>query len=140
MARGAGRDFEMPVNDMIVGIAGGLLMLTGFVFFLRLVQAWMLHRTLRDAITRDSAVAQGLIERLEKGDQRRHQMAGDDRNGIVLIAIGVAMGGFALIVNEPSWMRYTLGAALFPILVGVALLGRHLWLRRQRDRHEIAAE
>jgi Flp pilus assembly protein TadB len=129
----------MYVTDMIVGLSGGLFLLTGFIFFLRLIQAWLLHRTLREAINRDSTVAESLIERLDKGDQRRAELAGDDRNGLVLIAIGTALFGFALIVNNDEWIRYQLGAALFPLLVGLALLGRHLWARRQADRQNVAA-
>jgi hypothetical protein len=129
----------MPVTEMLVIIGVTGFILSGFFFFLRLIQAWMLHRTLRDAITRDSAVAESLIDRLERGDQRRFELAGDDRNGLVLLAIGVAIAGFALIVNEPEWLRYQLGAALFPTLVGGALLARHFWLRRHSDRHDVAA-
>ena len=128
----------MPTTEMIVMIAIGLFFLSGFIFFLRLIQAWLLHRTLREAITRDSQVAENLIDRLERGDQRKWEQAGDDRNGLVLIAIGIALTGFALIVNEPEWLRYQLGAALFPTLVGAALLVRHFWLGG-RDRHDVAA-
>jgi hypothetical protein len=123
----------MPVTEMIIGISAGLFMLTGFIYFLRLVQAWLLHRTLRDAIQRDSALAGGLIERLD-GSSRGQALGGDDRNGLVLIAIGVAIAGFAMIVNEPEWLRYGIGASLFPILVGGALLARHIWLRRVLER------
>jgi hypothetical protein len=124
----------MPVTEMIVGISGGLFLLVAFVYLLRLVQAWLLHRTLRDAIARDSALAEGLVERIDGRDRSNQQMQGDDRNGLVLIAIGLALAGFALIVNEPEWQRYGLGGALFPGLVGLALLARHVWLRRTLER------
>jgi hypothetical protein len=125
---------SMPVTEMIVGIAGGLFLLTAFLYFLRLVQAWLLHRTLRDAISRDSALAEGLLDRIAHSNSSEEQLSGDDRNGLVLIALGLAIAGFALIVNDPEWQRHGLGAALFPLLVGTALLGRHLWLRRIRGR------
>ena len=57
----------------------------------------------------------------------------------MLIAIGVAIAGFALIVNEPEWLRYGIGASLFPALVGGALLARHIWLRRTLERDVAAA-
>lgn len=120
----------MPVTEMIVGIAGGLFLLTAFLYFLRFVQAWLLHRTLRDAISRDSALAEGLLGRIAQSDSANAQLGGDDRNGLVLIALGIAIAGFALVVNEPQWLRYAIGAALFPLLVGAVLLGRHVWLRR----------
>ncbi len=129
----------MPVTEMIVGISAGLLMLGAFVFLLRLIQAWMLHRTLRDAITRDSSVAESLIDRLERGDRRRAQMTGDDRTGLVLIAIGIALAGYAVIIGNDEWLRYLLGAALFPTLVGIVLLGRHAWLSRRRNENDVAA-
>jgi hypothetical protein len=120
----------MPVTQMIVGITGGLLLLTAFVYFLRLVQAWLLHRTLRDAISRDSATAEGLLDRIAQSDSAKEHLGGDDRNGLVLIALGIAIAGFALVVNDAEWLRYGIGAALFPLLVGAVLLGRHVWLRR----------
>jgi hypothetical protein len=109
--------------------------LTGFIFFLKLIQAWMLHRTLRDAIKRDSPLASGLIDKIDNTDSRDGQrLGGDDRNGLVLIAIGLALLGFSLVVNEVEWLRYGIGASLFPLLVGFALLGRHFWLRKLLER------
>lgn len=128
----------MPVTEMIVGLSAGLFMLTGFVYFLRLIQAWMLHRSLRDAIAKDSALAGGLVERIDGRERGGQELRGDDRNGLVLIAIGVALAGFALIVNDHEWLRYGLGGALFPTLVGAALVGRHVWLARALER-DIAA-
>jgi hypothetical protein len=130
----------MFVTEMITGISAGLLMLTGFIFFLRLIQAWMLHRTLRDAIQRDSALAPTLVDRIGSGDLSvpRFARPTDDRTGLVLVAIGLALAGCSLIVNDPGWVRYGLGAALFPALVGAALLFRHYLLRRTNEA-DIAA-
>ena len=124
----------MPVTEMIVGVAAGLFMLTGFVFFLRLIQAWLTHRTIREAIARDSAIAPQLLESIDQRNPAERALGGDDRNGLVLIAIGIALIGMSLIVGDPEWERYGLGAALFPTLVGLALIGRHLWLSRQLER------
>jgi hypothetical protein len=124
----------MPVTEMIVGISAGLFMLTGFIFFLRLIQAWLLHRTLREAITRDSPLAAGLIDRVGQADWTAPQQSTDDRTGLVLIALGLAIAGFALIAGEPEWARQAAGAALFPTLIGLALLARHVWLRRAAER------
>ena len=128
----------MPVTEMITGISAGLIMLTAFVFFLRLIQAWMLHRTLNKAIQSGSSLAPALVERLDGRNPGSEELRGDDRNGLVLIAIGVALAGCALIVNDPQWLRYGIGGALFPTLVGIALVARHVWLRRTLER-DVAA-
>lgn len=126
----------MPVTEMIVGLSAGLFMLTGFIYLLRLLQAWMLHRALRDAIKRDSPMAAHLVDRVGGGDLAGPSpgAANDDRTGLVLIAFGIALAGFALVVGEREWLRYGLGAALFPVLIGAALLARHMVLRRAEGR------
>lgn len=130
----------MPVTEMMTITGIGLFLLLGFIYFLRLVQAWLLHRTLRDAIKRDSAHAGLLVERIGRGglDGTKVEAGTDDRTGLVLVAIGIAVAGFSLIVGEPEWLRYGIGAALFPALVGAALLIRHYKLARTTEP-EIAA-
>jgi len=120
----------MSTPEMISALAAALVSLIAFIYFMRVIQAWMLHRTLREAIQRDSAAAGQLIDRIERQDRSGPEARGDDRNGLVLIALGVALAGYALIVNDPEWSRYGLGAALFPVLVGLVLVARHVWLRR----------
>ena len=65
--------------------------------------------------------------------------AGDDRIALVLIAIGVAIAGFGLIQGAENAIRMTLGAALFPLLVGVALLVNRM-LQKRALAGEQAAE
>ena len=117
----------MPFTEMIVAISVGLFFLVGFVFFLRLIQAWLLHRTLREAISRDSAHAGMIVDRIGRSDLGgpRVDPGTDDRTGLILLALGAALAGFSLIAGEIEWLRYGLGAALFPALVGAALLVRH---------------
>ena len=55
----------MPFTEMITILAIGLFFLLAFIYFLRLLQAWMLHRTLRDAIVKDSVHAGMLVDRIE---------------------------------------------------------------------------
>jgi hypothetical protein len=126
----------MPATEMITGVSAGLFLLLAFIFFLRLVEAWMLHRTLRDAIRADSAHAGMLADRIGRSDLGlpRGGSGSDDRTGIVLVALGIALAGFSLIVGDPQWLRYGLGAALFPALVGAALLIRHAIVRRTDER------
>ena len=127
--------------ETIAIIAVSLCMLTAFVYFLKLIQAGLLHRTLRKAIERDSSVVGDLVEKIDRADwadSSRQKLGSDDRNGLVLVAVGLAAFGFAVVVNDPEWLRYGIGAALFPLLVGMALLARHFWLSRVIER-EIAA-
>src|SRR5688500_16266621 len=110
------------IAEVIGIVAIALCMLTAFIYFLKLLQAWLLHRTLRDAIKRDSAVAGDLVDKIDRSDwadQGRQRLGSDDRNGLVLVAIGLAVFGFAMVVNEADWVRYGIGAALFPLLVGL---------------------
>ncbi|HYE28600.1 MAG TPA: hypothetical protein VEA61_10250 [Allosphingosinicella sp.] len=125
----------MPVTEMITVSAIGLFFLLGFIYFLRLLQAWMLHRSLREAIKKDSAHAGMLVDRIGRGDLGGPRVEGgtDDRTGMVLIAIGVALAGFSLIADQQDWLRFGIGAALFPTLVGAALLIRHYLLRRAAE-------
>ncbi|HEV2866750.1 MAG TPA: hypothetical protein VGX37_09555 [Allosphingosinicella sp.] len=123
----------MPITQMFSDMAVGIILLCGFVYVIRLIQAWLLHRTLREAIGRDSPMSPVLIDKIGQSEGGGDD-SGDDRNGLVLIAVGLAILGMALIVNDPDWIRYGIGASLFPILVGLVLLGRHLWLRRTDER------
>ena len=125
----------MPVTEMITISSIGLFFLLGFIYFLRLIQAWMLHRSLRDAIKKDSVHAGMLVDRIGRSDLSGPRVEGgtDDRTGLVLIAIGIAIAGFTLIANQQDWLRLGLGAALFPTLVGAALLLRHYMLRRAAE-------
>lgn len=123
----------MPVTEMITISAIGLFFLLGFIYFLRLIQAWMLHRSLREAIKKDSVHAGMLVDRIGRGDLNRIAAGTDDRTGLVLIAIGIAIAGFSLIANQQDWLRLGLGAALFPTLVGAALLLRHYLVRRAAE-------
>ena len=125
----------MPVTEMLIGMSAGLFFLIGFVFLVRLIQAWMLHRTLREAISRDSDQAGMLIDRIGRTDfsEPRAGAGSDDRTGLVLVALGIALAGFSLIAGDPEWLRYGIGGALFPILVGAALLLRYKMQRRSAE-------
>lgn len=130
----------MPVTEMITMTAVGLFFLLGFIYFLRLLQAWMLHRSLREAIKKDSAHAGMLVDRIGRGDLSRIEAGTDDRTGLVLVAVGIAIAGFSLIANQQDWLRLGLGAALFPTLVGAALLLRHYLVRRAAGPDVAAGE
>ena len=126
----------MPSTEMVVMIAITLSLLGGMALLVRFLSGWLLHRTLRKAIERDSAAAPALIDRIEAMESGRSALGNDDRNGMVLIALAIAMAGFALIaVDDPGVIRTIVGGALFPLLIGGTLL-----LRRKLLKRELAEE
>jgi hypothetical protein len=131
----------MPETEMIVTMGVGLFFLLGFIFILRLIQAWIVHKTLRDAIGKDSAHVGVLVDRIGRHDSGgpASGSGSDDRTGLILLALGAATAGFSLIVGDMEWLRYGLGAALFPALVGAALLVRYRMQRRSAGPDDAAA-
>ena len=114
------------------------VMLSAVIFFIlvvavtamqlgRIIQAWMIHTSLRKAMATDRKLAEDLATKLDFVGTGREQR-NDDRNGLVLVAIGLATAGFGLI-QEDANVRTILGAALFPLLIGAALLLRD-WMMR----------
>lgn len=104
------------------------LFVVGFFLLARLLHAWMLHRSIRRALEAKSDVVNALIDKLNKPYEHlgapRADAPGDDRNALVLLAIGLAMAGFGLIQGHEELIRISAGAALFPAFVGIALLVR----------------
>lgn len=123
----------MPGTELAAVITAFLCLLAGFIMLVRFFRAWLLHRTLRSAIDRDSAAAPALIERIGALEEGRNPLGNDDRNGMVLIAFGLALVGFGMIGlgNQPDAMRLVASSALFPLLVGAALLVRRKLLKRE---------
>lgn len=91
----------------------------------RLFRARMLHHTIRDAIARDSASLPALLD----GIDEKPAASNDDRTGLVLVALGLALALLGLVQADVDLA----GAALFPGLVGAALLLRH-YVLGTRDR------
>lgn len=96
----------------------------------RLIRASIQHRTIREALSRDSSAVPALLAGIEE-----QQPAGqnDDRTAFVLLALGLALFLFGLIQGDPDDLRNMGGAALFPGLVGIALLIRHRLAAKRRD-------
>jgi hypothetical protein len=98
----------------------------------RLVQAMMLHRTVRDALSRDSAVGTELLDRLR---EPKSLFGSDDRLGLILIALGAAMIAFGLLQGASEVRQEVIPASVFPLFVGIVLVGRHVFVRvRETDR------
>lgn len=94
----------------------------------RLWRASMQHKTIREALSRDSASVPALLAGIE---EPRPGGANDDRTAFVLVALALALFLFGLIQGDPDDLRNLGGAALFPGLVGVALMIRHAMARRR---------
>ena len=130
----------MPSTEMVVMIAITLSLLGGLALIIRFLSGWLMHRTLRKAIERDSAAAPALIDRIEAMESGRSALGNDDRNGMVLIALAIAMTGYALIaVDDPGVIRSIVGGTLFPLLIFALLLLRRKLLKRELAE-EAAAE
>jgi Na+/proline symporter len=122
----------MPATEMIVMIALFAAVALGVIQLLRLVATAITHRTIRRAIDREPSTAEPLLERLTAPQKAP---ADDDRLAIILIALGLAMIGGSLIADDTgAWMRYAIGGALFPLLIGAALWLRHYAIERSRRR------
>lgn len=123
----------MPATELAAMVTAFLCLLVGFIILVRFFRAWLLHSTLRKAIDRDSEAAPALIERIGALEDGKNQLGNDDRNGMVLIAFGLALAGFALIGigNQYDEMRVVASASLFPLFVGIALLVRRKLLKRE---------
>lgn len=142
----------VAISDSFFRLLDNLTMLALFVvgFFLlaRLIHAWMMHRSIRRALEAKSDAVSPLIEKLNKpyehlgpwtAGSATANASNEDRNGLVLLAIGLAMAGFGLIQGHEQVIRAAAGAALFPAFVGIALLVRRR-LARAAAAEDRAAE
>lgn len=121
----------MPATEMIVMVAAFSALALGFIQLLRLVSTAITHRTIRQAIDRDPNSAEPLLERLTTPRESR----GDDRLGLILLAIGVATLGASFTAGDTGgWTDYGIGAAMFPLIVGAALMLRHYFVERAKRR------
>jgi membrane associated rhomboid family serine protease len=121
----------MPWSEMIatIAIAAGLVL--AFIAVVRLFATIVTHRTLRKAIETQPELAEGLLQKLTA----RRESSGDDKLAIILVAIGVAMVAAPIIaIDDPGIVRFAIGAALFPLLVGGALWMRSRAAERAKRR------
>lgn len=95
----------------------------------RVLRAMMLHRTIRKGIEHNSNLTPELFAKIE--EQKASSGIGDDRIGVVLVALGLAIVGFGLIAGDMDDIHNTVGIALFPLFVGAALFGRWFVNRRR---------
>ena len=95
----------------------------------RLWRAGMLHKTIREAISRDNPAVTELVAGVE--EEQKPAGASDDRTALVLIALGLALLLFSALQGSEDALRQMGGAAAFPIFVGIALLIRQYLVRKR---------
>lgn len=118
---------DLDVVLVIAAIVTGAVLVS--IQLGRLWRAGMLHKTIREAISRDSAVASELLAGVD--EQQKPAGSNDDRTAMVLIALGLALLLFAALQNSQDALRQMGGASVFPIFVGIALLLRHHLVRKR---------
>jgi hypothetical protein len=126
--------------DMLGNATVAAMFAIGLFLLARIIHAFMIHRSVRKAIEAKSGDAGALIDKLNKpydlaDEGARRPKQGDDRIALVLIAIGCAIIGFGLVQGAEMMIRGTIGAALFPLLVGAALM-----VSRRMQKRELAEE
>ena len=110
-----------------------VVVLIGFIAFLRFMRARSLYAALREAIASNSDATPALLDSIASLDRNRDPQGRDDRTGMILIAFALALAGFGTLVSfgDGDDMRAFFGAALFPLLIGGVLLWRHRNLKRE---------
>ena len=119
-------------KDVIGALAVAITAILFISLLVRLLRTMMLHRTIREAIIRDSPITPELLDKIEG---RTPAAGGDDRIGLVLIALGAAQICFALIQEHAGATRDLIGIALFPLFVGGVLVGRFWYLGHRGVDH-----
>ena len=124
----------MPTTEMILSVTLVAAVALVIIHLIRLMSANIRHKTLRRVIETHPESAERLIEQqmAEPATQ-----SGDDRLGMILVAIGIAMIGASMTAGATGgWTDYGIGGALFPLLVGAALWLRHIFVERARRREQ----
>ena len=98
----------------------------------RLVCNRSIQKTIREAISRDSNALPELFARIDDAAPAG-DTGGDERIGLILIALAAALALYAVIAGDPKDVRQMAGMALFPGLVGAVLFGRKIWIRRRGE-------
>jgi hypothetical protein len=122
------------------GVVVGVVFALAIILLARLIQTLMVHMALRKAITANHPVAADLVERINRPFEPAGppEMPGDDRNGLVLVAIGAAMGAGGLVIGGEQMVRLAFAASFFPLFVGIALLIRRRMVKREMGQEAAA--
>ena len=120
----------MPATEMIVSVA----LLAAFALILiqlfRLLGTAIRHKTVRRVIEKDPGMASKAIDQLSREPEAA---TGDDRLGLILVALGLATLAASFTAGDTGgWTDYGIGAAMFPLIVGAALMLRQFVIQRAR--------
>ena len=121
------------MKDLDVVLVAATMATAAVLIVIQLGRLWrtaMLHKTIREAIIRDNPAVAELVAGVE--DRQAPASANDDRTGMVLVAIGLALLLFSALQDSQDALRQMGAAAVFPIFVGIALLIRQ-YLARKRN-------
>ena len=116
----------MPATEMVVIVAAFAALLMGFFYTTQLIASGITHRTIRKIADRDPAAVEPLLNQLATSGPART----DDRTGLLLIAVGLALVTATLIIGNQEWIRYGLAGAAFPLIIGAVLFVRHRLVER----------
>jgi hypothetical protein len=121
----------MPVTEMVVTIALTAAIVLVLIAVLRLIGTLITHKTIRRVVEVDPTHIDAVLAQIATPQDN----GGDDRVGVVLIAIGLAMAGASFTAGATGgWTDYGLGGSLFPLLTGLALCVRQFVVARTRRR------
>ena len=121
----------MPATEMIVMVAIVAALALVAIQLFRLAATAIRHKTVRRVIERDPAAAEAVIAELRMPEAS----GGDDRLGLILLALGIATLAASFTAGETGgWTDYGVGAAMFPLIVGAALMLRHYVIERAMRR------
>jgi hypothetical protein len=115
-----------PDTAIMMAIVTAVVLVAGQLA--RVLRAMMLHRTIRKGIEHNSNLTPELFDKIE--EPNRSAAFGDDRIGLVLIALGLAILCYGFLTGDADDIHNMSGISLFPIFVGAALLGRFIYNRR----------
>jgi hypothetical protein len=118
---------DLDVVLIVVALTTGAVLIV--IQLGRLWRARMLHKTIREAISRDSAAVAELVAGVE--EEQKPAGGNDDRTALVLIALGLALLLFSALQGSEDSLRAMGGASVFPIFVGIALLIRQYLVRKR---------
>lgn len=118
----------MPATEMVTMVGAFAALLLGFFYFTQLIASAITHRTIRKIADRDPAAVEPLLSQLATAGPART----DDRTGLLLVAVGLAMITAVLIIGNNEWIRYGIAGAAFPLIIGAVLFARHRLVERSR--------
>lgn len=107
----------------IGAVVSAVAILIALAQLCRVAHLAMLHRTLRKALDAGVPIDPAQLDRALGYRPARERGFIEMRNGLVLVAIALACAGCGALAGDPDLFRLALGAALFPLLVGLTLIG-----------------